>query len=111
MISVIRARSCACSIPDDRIVSEEVNGARWPSRSSKSVAARDSGRAGFDSQALPPPFAHECRRRVPTVALRAKVGLVGDERAASGKPGATREGGLLCAERATIVKPTDAAID
>ena len=32
----------------------EANGARWPSRSSKSVARRESGEAGFDSQALPP---------------------------------------------------------
>jgi hypothetical protein len=32
----------------------EANGARWPSRSSKSVAACASGRAEFDSQALPP---------------------------------------------------------
>ncbi len=31
----------------------EANGARWPSRSSKSVAA-PRGQAGFDSQALPP---------------------------------------------------------
>lgn len=35
----------------------EANGARWPSRSSKSVAPRVCGGAGFDSQALPPAFA------------------------------------------------------
>ena len=32
----------------------EANGARWLSRSSKPVARRESGEAGFDSQALPP---------------------------------------------------------
>ncbi len=32
----------------------EANGARWPSRSSKSVAPCFCGEAGFDSQALPP---------------------------------------------------------
>ena len=34
----------------------EANGARWPSRSSKPVAPRQRGGAGFDSQALPPLF-------------------------------------------------------
>ncbi len=36
------------------IVDLEANGARWPSRSSKPVAPRQRGEAGFDSQALPP---------------------------------------------------------
>jgi hypothetical protein len=32
----------------------EANGARWPSRSSKSVAPRSRAEARFDSEALPP---------------------------------------------------------
>src|SRR5439155_9873106 len=35
----------------------EANGARWPSRSSKSVAPRSRGEARFDSEALPPDLA------------------------------------------------------
>ena len=41
----------------------EANGARRPSRSSKSVAPRSRGGAGFDSQALPPTFARVTRER------------------------------------------------
>src|SRR5947208_17137815 len=62
----------------------EVNGARWPSRSSKSVAPRSRGGAGFDSQALPPAFARclntasfgwQATRKVSAEARRAKADL------------------------------------
>src|SRR5262249_16952663 len=42
----------------------EANGARWPSRSSKSVAPCSRGEARFDSEALPPAFAPLARRRL-----------------------------------------------
>ena len=42
----------------------EANGARWPSRSSKSVAPRSCGEAGFDSQALPPCPRSAAHRRI-----------------------------------------------
>src|SRR5438105_11357858 len=45
------------SHPPLQLIASEANGARWPSRSSKSVAPRSRGEAGFDSQALPPAFA------------------------------------------------------
>ena len=33
------------------------------------------GKAGFDPQALPPTFAHDCRRRLPTIALRSNAAV------------------------------------
>src|SRR5437660_10162277 len=46
------------SHPPLQLIASEANGARWPSRSSKSVAPRNRGEAGFDSQALPPTFSN-----------------------------------------------------
>ena len=43
----------------------EANGARWPSRSSKSVRPALSRPAEFDSQALPPATANHARLHAP----------------------------------------------
>src|SRR5437660_4491818 len=52
------------SHPPLQLIASEANGARWPSRSSKSVAPRSRGEARFDSEALPPAFAPLALRRL-----------------------------------------------
>ena len=52
----------------------EANGARWPSRSSKSVAAPSSGQAGFDSQALPPARSRALELKIQHAELTVGVG-------------------------------------
>src|SRR5262245_9724456 len=72
----------------------EANGARWPSRSSKSVAPCSRGGARFDSEALPP-FADHAHDLSPFAEiLKYHVGAGVAEVGAAGRAGRAANGAL-----------------